>query len=114
MLEAALDATTEEIRVFPEQLVASGRCKISANELARLTGRVYLDRNEVCYKRNSCAPGIPGTNVTPTAPRCIQSTSVTLVPPVDAGDPTPTSSTNVTDVTDVTDVTNVTDVNDAG
>jgi len=47
VLEAGLDSTTDEIRDIPEELARKGRCRVSANALARLTGRVYLDRNEV-------------------------------------------------------------------
>ena len=47
VLEAALEATTEEIRQIPEQLSSTGRCRMSARTLAQLTGRVYLERNEV-------------------------------------------------------------------
>ena len=42
VFEAALEATTEEIKPIPEQLAARGRCKFTVNEVARLTGRVFL------------------------------------------------------------------------
>lgn len=38
VLEAALDETTEEIKDIPEQLVRTGRSRMTANQLARLTG----------------------------------------------------------------------------
>ena len=47
VFEAALEATTDEIRPIPNQLAQSGRSKFSENELARLTGRVFLERNAV-------------------------------------------------------------------
>ena len=47
VFEAALEATTEEIKPIPEQLAARGRCKFTVNEVARLTGRVFLERNAV-------------------------------------------------------------------
>lgn len=47
VLEAALEETVEEIREVPEQLSRSGRAQLSAKEIAKLTGRVFLERNEV-------------------------------------------------------------------
>ena len=39
--------TTDEIRPIPLQLAQRGRSKFSANEVARLTGRIFLERNAV-------------------------------------------------------------------
>ena len=47
VFEAALEATSEEVRPIPVQLAKTGRCKFSVNEVARLTGRVFLERNAV-------------------------------------------------------------------
>ncbi len=47
VLENALEDTVEEIRQVPEQLSRSGRCQFSAKQIAKLTGRVFLERNEV-------------------------------------------------------------------
>ena len=47
VFEAALEATTDEIRPIPVQLAERGRCKFTANEVARLTGRIFLERNAV-------------------------------------------------------------------
>lgn len=47
VFEAALEATSEEVRPIPVQLAANGRCKLSVEEVARLTGRVFLERNAV-------------------------------------------------------------------
>lgn len=47
VFETALDTTIEEIRPIPVELAATGRSKFSANEVARLTGKVFLERNEV-------------------------------------------------------------------
>lgn len=47
VFEAALEVTSEELRPIPVQLAAKGRCKLSVNEISRLTGRVFLERNAV-------------------------------------------------------------------
>ena len=47
VFEAALEATSEEIRPIPVQLARRGRSKFSVKEVARLTGRVFLERNAV-------------------------------------------------------------------
>ena len=47
VFEAALEATTEEIRPIPAQLAKRGRARLAVNEVARLTGRVFLERNAV-------------------------------------------------------------------
>lgn len=46
VLEAALEATTEEIKEIPEQLARTGRSSFSAKKIGTLTGRVFLQRNE--------------------------------------------------------------------
>jgi len=46
VLESTLDATTEEIRPIPEQLARSGRSQFSVKQIAKLSGRVFLERNE--------------------------------------------------------------------
>ena len=47
VFEHALEATTAQIRPIPRMLVADGRCSFSVNEVARLTGRIFLERNAV-------------------------------------------------------------------
>ena len=47
VFEALLEATTEDIKPIPEQLAASGRSKFTVKQVAKLTGRVFLERNAV-------------------------------------------------------------------
>ena len=47
VFEHALEATTAQIRPIPRMLVKDGRCSFSVNEVARLTGRIFLERNAV-------------------------------------------------------------------
>jgi uncharacterized Rmd1/YagE family protein len=45
--EALLESTTEAIKPIPEQLAAKGSTNIDIKQVAKLTGRLFLERNEV-------------------------------------------------------------------
>ena len=47
VFEAALEKVIEQIRPIPVELAASGRSRFTVNELSRLTGQVFLERNTV-------------------------------------------------------------------
>lgn len=46
VLEASLEALSEEIKAIPEQLARTGRSSFSAKRIAQLSGRIFLQRNE--------------------------------------------------------------------
>jgi len=46
VLEGGLDQLINEIRTIPEQLSKTGRSEFSAKQIAKLSGRVFLERNE--------------------------------------------------------------------
>jgi len=46
VLEASLDVTIEDTRAIPEQLAKTGRSKFTSKQVAKLVGRVFLQRNE--------------------------------------------------------------------
>lgn len=47
VFERALDLITEDCRQIPEELAISGRSRIRPNDVARLTGKVFLARTAV-------------------------------------------------------------------
>ena len=47
VFEALLEESTEAIKPIPEQLAASGRSQLTVKQVSKLTGRVFLERNEV-------------------------------------------------------------------
>mmetsp|Transcript_18773 Transcript_18773/g.56686 ORF Transcript_18773/g.56686 Transcript_18773/m.56686 type:complete len:199 (+) Transcript_18773:812-1408(+) len=52
VLEAALDMTIEEVRGLPEQLARVGSPNLSLKKIAKLSGRIFLQRNEANLHSN--------------------------------------------------------------
>ena len=71
VLEASLEALSEEIKAIPEQLARTGRSSFSAKRIAQLSGRIFLQA------RHATAATASASATSPTSALALASATTT-------------------------------------